>query len=144
MAVLIDQKNGNRLIQQLFVGLFTLHSQDIVHGDINPSSVYFVRNQDDSAWNIRLGDIKRQRKMFTIPQTQQSLSESESKSGSTTTQDLLNSSSQPTKTSDILEAGCLVYFILSGGHFPFEAQSQEESLSILQTAKVRELVKRER
>jgi serine/threonine protein kinase len=136
-----------RLIQQLFVALFSLHRVDVIHGDIGPHSVYLVQ-AGPSGIGIRLGDVSRVPRsrscgttsrpsdgslVFTQRRGSTPNIETRRKSPDSVHAGISQTSFEErkreltiNKQNDVLAAACTMYYMLSAGRFPFDVSSQEE------------------
>ncbi len=57
-ALAMESAEAFRLIQQMFIALFSLHRLDITHGDVGPHNIFLVRSSP-TATTVRVGDISR-------------------------------------------------------------------------------------
>ncbi|XP_065899624.1 serine/threonine-protein kinase/endoribonuclease IRE1-like [Dysidea avara] len=123
------------LLHQAMAGICHLHSLGIVHRDIKPQNVLLSQPNYRGEVRALISDFGLCRQ---LPRGQGSFS---IKSGITGTEgwiapEILNNEMRATVAVDIFSAGCLCYYVLTGGHHPFGPPFQRQANIIAGDAKL--------
>ncbi len=121
-----------RALRQLLQGLCGLHKAGVVHRDLKPQNVLISRSQGGGPSDVKLADVGLATRLDGDRSSYTAISNA---GGGVGTQgwrapEVLRSGRQ-TKAVDVFSAGCVVYFVLTGGKHPFGNNSVTRDGNIL-------------
>lgn len=121
-----------RALRQLLQGLTGLHKAGVVHRDLKPQNVLISRPQRNGTSDVKLADVGLATRLDANRSSYTAISNA---GGGVGTQgwrapEVLRSGRQ-TKAVDIFSAGCVVFFVLTGGKHPFGVNSITRDGNIL-------------
>ncbi|XP_036797423.1 serine/threonine-protein kinase/endoribonuclease IRE1 isoform X2 [Oncorhynchus mykiss] len=110
--------NPVMLLQQTMIGLEHLHSHNIVHRDVKPHNI-LLKDHSDSV-TVKISDFGMSKQLADSRQSYSMRSGALGTMGWNAPEVLDDSRKvNPTSAVDIFSAGCVFYYVLTGGKHPF-------------------------
>lgn len=108
-----------RALRQLMQGLADLHKQNVVHRDLKPQNVLIARNASGGT-DIKIADVGLALRLAADRSSYTAMSNMHGGVGTTgwRAPEVLSGARQ-TKAVDIFAAGCIVFYVVTGGKHPF-------------------------
>ena len=119
--------DSRALCGQIMRGLEALHSRGVVHGGLAPDSVYL---RDVSLREAVVGDIQRyyMSSSSSFRVSVWDASEIQRLQHDGHHESIVTTAARFSKQSDIFSAGCLLYYLLSGGCHPFTSRNDPNAV----------------
>lgn len=121
-----------KALRHLIQGLEKLHGVDVVHRDLKPQNVLISRVQGNKAGEVKLADVGLATKLDPNRSSYTAITNNNGGVGTTgwRAPEVLRAERQ-TKSVDIFSAGCVMFFVLTGGKHPFGEYSAVRDGNIL-------------
>jgi len=118
-------------LRELCQGLINLHRAGVVHRDIKPQNVLLTRGDwRRNEVQVKIGDVGLATKLEGDRSSYSLITGGAVGTVGWRAPEVLRGERQ-TKAVDIFSAGCVYYFVLTGGHHPFGNQAYERDIKIL-------------